>query len=52
LIGIDCYADERLPQRLVVQYDGGGMIEKWNCEQETVVATDNYQSPYDEWTGA
>lgn len=35
----------------VTLYDDGKLVDSWNCEPEMNVATESYQTPFDEWTG-
>jgi len=32
-------------------FDEGGVFDEWHCTPEMIIATKDYQSPYDEWTG-
>jgi lipopolysaccharide transport system ATP-binding protein len=31
--------------------DDGAVIDSWYCEPEMIIATEQYQCPYDQWTG-
>jgi lipopolysaccharide transport system ATP-binding protein len=54
-----CHTFPMLPLRpgpyswLATLYDGGNgeMIDWWSCVPDMIVATENYQSGYDEWNG-
>jgi lipopolysaccharide transport system ATP-binding protein len=36
---------------LVTLYEDDQLIDSWYCEPELIVATESYQTPFDEWTG-
>jgi hypothetical protein len=36
---------------LVSLFDEGEIFDEWHCTPEMIIATKDYQSPYDEWTG-